>query len=357
MITLIGAGPVGNHVAAQLAKAGHKVNVYEDHKYIGKPIQCTGITTFFLNDLMKIEKKFLVNTIHRTRVYAPNMDSVDIDLKKNFVVDRTKFDAHLADIAKKAGVKYHLGHRYTRCTRKGKKIVAHFTNGKTVTSDKLIGADGPLSLVAKSNELYGKRTFILGHQARVKRTCEQDLVEFFLGKGYFGWLVPESTSIARIGICSLANAKDYFAYLLKQRPGKILEWQSGIIPLYDPNIVSEKDGVYLVGDAATQVKATTLGGIIPGMHAGNQLVKAITEGKSYDTLWKKTIGKELWTHLQIYKVMQKFEDKDYNKLIALVKQPRVKGAITEHDREFPRKLLLKLLLREPRFLHYAKFLL
>tara|TARA_Y100000310_G_scaffold1020_1_gene1401 strand:+ start:614 stop:1684 length:1071 start_codon:yes stop_codon:yes gene_type:complete len=355
MITIIGAGPIGNYTAKLLAKQGHKVKVFEDHKEVGKPIQCTGITTAFLQDLIKIKKEFMVNTITRTKVYSPNQEAVEIPLKKNFVVDRTLFDQSLAEEAKSEGVEYAVGHKYTHCVQK-EKITAHFTNGKKVESDYLIGADGPLSAVAKSNDLYGKRTFIIGHQARVKIDCEKDLVDFFLGEGYFGWLVPETEKIARIGICSLSTPKKYFDSLMKKRKGKILEWQSGIIPLYNPKLQAEKDNIYLIGDAATQVKATTLGGIIPGMLAAQSLGKAISEGKSYQKLWKKGIGKELKTHLLIHSLMQKFKNKDYDRLIQLVKQERVKNAITEHDREFPSKLLLKLLLREPRFLQYTKFL-
>ena len=355
MINIIGAGPIGNYVASLLAKQGEKVQVFEDHKIIGKPIQCTGITTFFLNDLIKIDKQFMVNEIHRTRVFSPNMDFVDIPLKKNFVVDRTKFDAHLAEMAKNEGVKYKLNHKYTHCdTKEG--VTAHFANGKSYKGEKLIGTDGPLSAVAKSVDLYGKRTFIIGHQARIQTSCEADLVEFFVGEGYFGWLVPENEKVARLGICCMRNAKEHFERLHKKRKGKILEWQSGIIPLYDPTLTTEKENVCLLGDAATQVKATTLGGIIPGMAASKALAKAFKEGKSYQKLWKKSIGRELWVHLMIHKTMQKFKDKDYNRLIELVKQERVRNAITEHDREFPSKLMVKLLLREPRFLQYGKYL-
>jgi geranylgeranyl reductase family protein len=355
MISIIGAGPVGNHVAALLAKDGHDVHVFEGHAKIGIPIQCTGITTFFLNDLTKIDDSFLVNTISRTRVYSPNMDFVDIPLKKNFVVDRTKFDSYLADVAKSEGAQYHLGHRYTHGTF-GKTVTTHFANGKTFASDVLIGADGPRSHVAKSRGMYGERTFIIGHQARIALSCEEDLVEFFLGEGYFGWLVPESKKIARLGICSMRNAKEYFDLLSKKRKGKILEWQSGIIPLYNPRLQTEQHNVYLIGDAATQVKATTLGGIIPGMIAGEALARSLNTGKSYQKLWKKSIGMELYVHLQIHRMLQKFTDTDYNKLIQLVKQERITRAITEHDREFPSKLMIKLLFREPRFLQFAKYL-
>ena len=55
MIDIIGAGPAGNYLAYLLAK-DHEVNVHEEHAKIGTPIQCTGILTSHLHDLIKISK-------------------------------------------------------------------------------------------------------------------------------------------------------------------------------------------------------------------------------------------------------------------------------------------------------------
>ncbi len=257
MVAIIGAGPVGNHLATHLSKKGFSVDVYEEHKDIGKPVQCTGITTFFLNNLMQPKDEFVVNQITRTQVFAPDGSSVEIALPKNYIVDRTKFDAYLAAVAQSSGAKYHSNHKFLTSERQGTSYQMHFASGKTLSTDILVGADGPLSPVAKSNGMFGQRKFIIGHQARVKIPCEEDLVEFFIDEGYFGWLVPESTKVARLGICSLDKANFYFDKLHKLRKGNILEWQSGIIPLYDPKVITEKNNVYLVGDAATQVKAST----------------------------------------------------------------------------------------------------
>ena len=56
MINIIGAGPAGLHTAYLLAKAGKEVNVFEEHKEIGLPVQCTGITTSHLKKFTEIKK-------------------------------------------------------------------------------------------------------------------------------------------------------------------------------------------------------------------------------------------------------------------------------------------------------------
>ena len=118
-------------------------------------------------------------------------------------------------------------------------------------------------------------------------------------------------------------------------------------------LVSQDDTVYLVGDAAAQVKTSTHGGIIPGMIAARELSIAITEDKDYEKLWKKKIGKDLMIHLAIRKVMDNFKGKDCDKLVRLMKQEKVKTLVEEFDREFPSKYALKMVLREPRFLKFA----
>ncbi len=357
MFSIIGAGPAGSYTAYLLAKEGYKVDLFEDHKEIGRPIQCTGIMTFYLDSILKgmsIEKEdFLINTITKTRVFSPNSDFVDISLKKNYIVDRALFDRYLVELAIGSGAKLSLGKRFIEGKRKNNSIKFKFNND-IVATDKLIGADGPFSQVAKSFNMYGKRKFALGAQARMKmnKKLDPEIVEFFLGEGYFGWIVPEDENIARVGIASNEKAKHYFDKLVKLRPGQIIEWQSGPIPVYDPKIETDKDNVMLIGDSATQVKATTYGGIIPSLLAAEQLVKAEKENKSYHRLWKKKIGKDLWLHLLMRKTLDKFSDQSYNRLIKLTNQSKITRILTEHDREFPSRIMAKMLLSEPRYLSF-----
>jgi len=367
MVSIIGAGPSGNYLAYLLAKQGIDVDVYEDHALVGRPIQCTGIMTSYLHNLVPLDgwDRFVVNTIDGTRVYGPGGESVYVKLKKNVIVDRALFDQHLATLAENAGAEYHYEHRFTGCTFKEDGINLAFGNGNHTRDDALVGCDGPGSLVAKQSGLFGTRRFVVGVQARVhlKKEVDPSVVDFYVDKnadGYIGWMVPENDHTARVGVASYQHAREYFDDLMKKVPGKILEWQSGAIPLYNPRLdmaTSKAAGdVFLVGDAATMVKATTYGGIIPGMMAADELHKVILDGGhalDYEAQWRKRVGKELWLHLMIRRHMDKFSLLDYQRLIKYTNQDKVLEIIGQHDREYPSKLLLKILLREPRFLRFA----
>ena len=51
-----------------------------------------------------------------------------------------------------------------------------------------------------------------------------------------------------------------------------------------------KEDIFLLGDAATQVKATTGGGIIQSLMAAKELASAIENNTSYEKGWRKVIG-------------------------------------------------------------------
>src|SRR3989344_1019920 len=189
MISIIGAGPSGNYLAYLLAKKGEKVNVYEEHKSIGKPIQCTGILTDGITKVFDVNNEYVVNEINKVRVFSPKENYLDFNIKKNFIVNRSLFDGYLAGEASGAGAKYFLGSKFNGCSiNNGIRINI---NNEIKDTKYLVGADGPFSAVAKSAGMYGRRRFIIGPQARVKLSIEEDTMEVYLGYGSFGWVVPE----------------------------------------------------------------------------------------------------------------------------------------------------------------------
>ena len=349
MISIIGAGPVGNYLAYLLAKSGYKVEVYEDHNQIGCPIQCTGIVTSTIKQLMDMNQDFLVNTVSRIRIYSPDNNFIEIKMKDlNYIVDRTKFDSYFAKKAKKLGVKYNLGWKFLDF----KNGVMKFNKGEKKT-DVLVGADGPNSIVARSSGLYNKQEIVYGLQARLKIKHDPDLVDTFLIEGGFGWVVPENSKICRVGLVSNNPKKYNLKWFTSKFGDKIVDYQSGPIPVFSSSLKTCKDNVYLVGDAAGMVKATTAGGIIQGMMAAEELVKSIKFKKNYNRLWKKRVGRELFVGKLIRNKLDRLSEMDLNELIRLASSEKVKDLLANVDRDYPSRILIGLLFREPRFLKFA----
>jgi len=349
-ISIIGAGPVGNYLAYLLAKNNFDVCVFEEHESVGLPVQCTGITISYLAELVELKKDFVVNRINKAKIFAPNNRFIDVNLDNNIILDRTRFDQYLMEKAKKAGAKFFLSHRflgYKNNIIKIQNIKANMI--KDIKTDYLVGADGPLSDVAKSAGLKGKRDFLVGIQARV-RLNNQNIVKFYPFIEEYAWIVPESKGIVRIGLATRKNPKKALNDFLRKKLKKydIIDMQAGLIPIYNPKIKTQKDNVFLIGDAAAMVKATTGGGIIQGLIAVKALANSIINKKNYDKGWRKTIGRDLLIHLKMRNIMNKFSAKDWNYLVKLFNKEKLKKVLESNDRDFPSRFLVKLALTEPR---------
>lgn len=355
-ISVIGAGPAGSYSAYLLAKEGFSVNIYEEHDVVGKPVQCTGITTSFIENYIKNDADFVVNKIDRVKVHSYN-NSVEFKLKrKNVVMDRCGMDNFFLNKALDEGARLFTGHRFIEANND--ELIFKKDNKKlNVKKDMVIGADGPNSQVAKTFNFKGIRENFLGLQATVKGEFDHSTFEVYLGNnicpGFFAWIVPENEKIARIGLAVRNGFKgrEYFESFVKER-GKILEMQAGLIPIYNSKLETEKNNIFLVGDAASQVKATTGGGILYALMASEELCKAIKKNESYDRNWRGKIGHSLRAHLLLRNYLDKFNDEDYSELLRLFNDKNAKNLIESYDREFPIKLLMKLIIAQPKLLKY-----
>jgi digeranylgeranylglycerophospholipid reductase len=357
MISVIGAGPTGSHAAFLLAREGHDVSLYEEHKEVGKPVQCTGIVTQSIRDVIALPRESVINEVKTARIFSPNNKHLDIHFKRpNLILDRTVFDKALADRAVDAGARLLLGNHF-RGFRGGKAVLHHAGRTREKPFDQLIGADGPLSSVAKASGIFGTREFWTGIQATV-RMRNDNLVEFYPHIASFAWLVPEDSKTVRIGLLARRHARNEFEQFLRQRAPKsnLLGKQAGVVPLYNPKLRTQKENIFLVGDAATQVKATTGGGLVPGLTAANCLVSAMTGESDYERLWKREVGSSLNLHLRMRRVMDRFEDKDYDRLVGLCFSNRMRSVLATTDRDNLKSLALSMLKLEPRLLSFAKHL-
>lgn len=366
MVTVIGGGGAGLYFSQKYKQKNleEEVIVIEEHKEIGKPIQCTGILTDDILKLMpkKDIEKVTLNKITKTTIHSPN-NSVQIPISTNYIICNSSFIEQLHNKAEKQEVTIKNGYRYLN--NKGSNIEVRNIDTKkieTIKDNALIGADGPGSLVARNNNLMQKRRFLTGVQARVRiKDFDKKNIDFYPYIGDYAWFTPESDEIARIGVAAEKNAKQIFDDFIKKYPGKILEMQGGPIPLHKPGTrvqqaerrtqrtersknktefssQSSRFSVSLVGDSALQIKNTTGGGIIPGMKAAQVLAEDINK-------YPKKLGKlnrELYTHYTIHKILQKYTNKDWDQLIERTKNENVQKIIRETNRDQALKLLLKL---------------
>ncbi len=355
MVIVVGGGPSGSYLSYLLAKDGFKVKLLEEHKVIGKPVQCTGVVTEAIDDVLKLDESVIVNKIKTVRVHF-NGDYVDVNLGKgDYILDRCGFDRYLNEMARSEGAEILMSCRLNSASFKNGKVNCD-TNKGNIQDDVVVGADGPYSRVGSSFNMLNGRKYKTAIQYRVSGNFDSEIYNVYLGYGEFGWLVPENKKYARVGIVGEDNLNFEFNRLLNNlKINKKLENQTGMIPMFNFNIpLSLNNKVFLTGDAAGLVKASSHGGIVYGLNAAKILNKVLKEGGNYDKLIKKTIGKELSISLKIRQIMGCFKDEDYSYLMKLFKQEKVLNLMSQYNRDFPSKFLFKLILTEPRFLKFLK---
>jgi flavin-dependent dehydrogenase len=103
-----------------------------------------------------------------------------------------------------------------------------------------------------------------------------------------------------------------------------------------------------VGDAAAQVKATTVGGVVTGLHGAKALAHAILNGRNYHKELRG-LKLELRLHLLIRHVLNRFKEEDYDELIAML-DGGLKGILEERTRDELTHSFLRLIWTEPRLI-------
>src|SRR5204863_2867206 len=168
---------------------------------------------------------------------------------------------------------------------------------------------------------------------------------------YFYWLIPESPERGALGVIGEhgRDTKRSFERFLEKKQLEPLEWQGARIPVYRDWVpVRRRIGngeVYLVGDAAAQVKVSTVGGIVTGFRGALGVADALLEDAGSTEL--RSLRRELGTHWLIRRALHYFQQKDYSQLVDLLNDS-TRESLGEINRDESTKLLWNVIRRQPR---------
>ncbi|MDO8428992.1 MAG: NAD(P)/FAD-dependent oxidoreductase [Candidatus Diapherotrites archaeon] len=349
MVTIAGAGPAGLQTAIRLAEYGWPTKVLEEHEKVGIPVNCSGlISATGIKEAGINSEKILIDYIFGAKIFSPNGTMLEVRRKKPVahLISRCKLDEQLRDLAVKKGVEVETNAKLIS-VRKENVFYQKEKRGELLKSKIAVGADGAHSTVRELMGLkIGPENFVHAYQEFVHGNFEPGMVEVHVGTiapGFFAWIIPHSNKYAEIGIgtsMGKSNPKEMLDKFTEKiglkRNYEIDRIASALIPCGPPLKNLVKDNMLLVGDAGFHAKATTGGGIVLGMLAGNECAKTVHEyfsGKkpleNYNN-YLKGIHKELNIHWKIQQAMRKFSDNDWNKLFKEMKQARVDEFLEEH---------------------------
>ncbi|MDO9518177.1 MAG: NAD(P)/FAD-dependent oxidoreductase [Methanosarcinaceae archaeon] len=375
-VVVVGAGPVGATAARYAALNGASVLLIEEHASVGSPVGCTGLlSTRAISECdVKPTNDIVLNSVRGAHVYSPNGSCLPIDggKTKAYVVSRKIFDRKLATMAVDAGVDVSIKTRaigLNRTKRLQELLVLQNGVPNTITANVIIGADGVRSNIAKMAGLGNVQKVLSGIQIEAPYTSnDADFVELFMGSqapGFFGWTVPVSEKISRIGLAvppdNESHAVQYLNKLLNSNKeisarcgGGALDIVYGGIPL-GPLSKTVADGVLIVGDAAGQVKPTSGGGVYTGAAcakiagevaalAANEENSSVNRLNEYDERWRAKLGRELNLGMKIHEFMGGLSDNDLDELLGSMNTPAILDMITEYgDMDRPSILMKKML--------------
>ncbi|MCA1701800.1 MAG: NAD(P)/FAD-dependent oxidoreductase [Actinobacteria bacterium] len=332
-IAVIGSSAAGLFAGVRLVEQRHEVRVFERSPRIDPAPRTLIVTSKFRDILGSLGEGAISNEIRRFDLYA-NGRVASIDLKRpDLIIERSKVIRDMAAHFERQGGEVNTGMRFVSLDRAGARTI--FATGQsqnrpaiTEEADVVIGADGVHSKVARSAGWSNQPTVPL-LQAIVdlpKGTSPHCATVWFRPEDtrYFYWMIPESSSRAAIGVIGEDSAciRQRMDRFLEEKGWAPREYQAAVIPAYDSwRRVHRRIGdldVYLVGDAAAQVKVSTVGGMVTGFRGAAAVVEAISGNGKHEL---RSLKWELNTHLLIRKALHRFSEDDYSDLLGCLDGP------------------------------------
>lgn len=350
----MGGSSCGSFSAFSAAKAGANVVVYEEHEAVGIPSHCAGhlsLSGLKRLGLFPLPEKLVENEFRSAVFYSPcgREFSVRLSSPVTCAVNRELFDKHVAELAMNAGIEYPFGMKVESLVLangfvKG-IVVSHKGKHETLSSNVIIDAEGvSSSLLKKAGYPTLNRSAVVNAvNVEVDKIddVQNDAVEVYLGRkyapGFYAWIIPRRDGSAKIGLATkTVNPKECLQGFIHKHPiaSKKLKKSKVIRESFHPITLGGAirrtyyDGLLIVGDAASQVKPTTGGGIIFGLLcskiAGEVAAKAVVNNdysaeflSQYQSQWKKEIGFELTVMRYLRLMLNRFSDSELDRLIEL----------------------------------------
>jgi len=373
-VAIIGGSTAGFFTASLLARRGLSVRVFEQAEQLD-PAPRTLIVTHRMRELLGAQAEpSVVNEIHRFEMFTDGRAATVALDRPDLIVERARLIRGLAAQAQNDGAQIAMGRRFMGVQSAvhgngngnghGAGAPLQLTLGvsgsaqtEQIDADTVIGADGAQSRVAQAAGWPRQRTVPL-IQAIVKMPGDMppDSVRVWFVPGdtpYFYWLIPESKETAALGLIGEDghHARECLDRFMDKRHFEPLSFQAARIPVYEGWVPVERrlggGRVFLVGDAACQVKVSTVGGIVTGFRGALGVSEAILDGGRSREL--RALRRELDLHLFIRRTLHPFEQADYSRLVDLM-NAATKRSLSRYSRDEAGRVLWHLALSQPRLL-------
>jgi len=379
-IVVVGGGPCGSFSAFTAARLGAEVSVFEEHREIGVPKHCAGhLSIAGLKRLgLRLPPKIIENEFKGAIFHSPSGKKLVIRCASpvTCVVNRELFDKYISNLAMKSGVRYFLESRVKSfLLDSGFVVGVAFRKGrveKSLASSVVIDAEGCSSTLLKRTgiQTLDGSMVVNAIQAEVDRVDEVnlDMVEVYLGRkyapGFFAWIIPKRDASAKVGLATrTGNPLEHLHQFMGKHPiaskklrrSDVTNFSVHPIPLGGPIPKTYSKGLLIAGDAASQVKPTTGGGVIVGLScskiAGEVACEAVKKNdfseallSRYQSRCKELMGFDLAVMRQTRKLLNRLSDRKMDKIVDLCGKLGVDSVLEEAgDLDFQGRSLIRMI--------------
>ncbi len=357
-VIVVGGSAAGLFTAARVARGGRGVRVLESKPQLAPAPRTLIVTDQFRAQMGPSGRETIVNEIRRFELFTDGRSAQIALTKPDLIIERARLTAALAREAEQAGATLSFDTRFLGIAPNARGLRLEVESGgkrEELHAESVVGADGAASRVARASGWPSIETVPLVQAiVRLPKDCPPDTTRVWFvpeDTPYFYWLIPESKERGALGVIGEhgRDTKHCFERFLERKQLEPLEWQGARIPVYRGWVpVRRQIGsgeVYLVGDAAAQVKVSTVGGIVTGFRGALGVAQALLQNGRSEEL--AALRRELGTHWLIRRALHHFRQKDYSQLVDLLDASTCKS-LGEINRDEATRLLWNVVRRQPR---------
>ncbi|MGC1485293.1 MAG: NAD(P)/FAD-dependent oxidoreductase [Candidatus Acidiferrum sp.] len=357
-VIVVGGSAAGMFAAATVAAGGRRVRVLESRPGFEPAARSLIVTHQFRSQLGAAAVESIVNEIRRFELFTDGRSAQVALTRPDLIIERSRLIPALARSAQQAGATLSFDTRFLGLAPNARGLRVEVDSAgkrEEFHAESVVGADGASSRVARSAGWPPIETVPLVQAiVRLPKDHPADTTRVWFvpdDTPYFYWLIPESPERGALGIIGEdgRDTKRCLERFLEKKRLEPLEWQGARIPVYRGWVpVRRRIGngeVYLVGDAAAQVKVSTVGGIVTGLRGALGVGQAILRKDGSKEL--KALRRELGTHWLIRRALHHFQQKDYSQLVDLL-DASTRESLGEINRDESTRLLWSVVRRQPR---------
>ncbi|MGC9209972.1 MAG: NAD(P)-binding protein [Acidilobus sp.] len=278
-VAVVGAGFSGLMFAVALARAGERVDLYEEHDRVGYPEHCTGLVSEAT--VQAIGRPAVRSTLGVMESFVVSGPTASLRLRASRPVvklDRVRLEQLMLEEAESEGVHYTPGLR-VRARPDGSLIPTNKRYDAIVLAEGYLGAQRhELGIGFRGSPLYGVNVEVdVGGTPDFEAKFDERLSD-----GFFAWkVILGSTTI--VGTASrdprtLKRKLDEAMRAFEVEGRQVKVYGGPIITGPYPDKV-RAGRVVVVGDASSMNKALTGGGLFPSSSAALRAETMIREGK------------------------------------------------------------------------------